>query len=249
MRLKIILILKYIHRFGFVKGCAAYMKNYTFTGSDSTISLRNYIGPVHLRKNSSDIQTFDQVLVSAEYDYVLNFRPQFIIDCGANIGLATLHFKTKFPEALVVAVEPESTNFEMLKKNTAAYKNTECIKAGIWTKNAILKAEDVRNFGNWGFVCKEVDKEDETTIRAVCIDEIMKRYGKDEIDLLKIDIEGTELELFSTGYEAWLPKTKVIMIELHDAYRKGCSKSFFNAVLKYDFSVFHRGENIVCIKN
>jgi len=77
----------------------------------------------------------------------------------------------------------------------------------------------------------------------------MERFQLEEIDLLKIDIEGAEKELFSTNYESWLPKTKVLYIELHDRYRKGTATSFFKAICQYDFSIFLGRENLICIRN
>ncbi len=249
MKEKLITFFKHLNRFGFIKGITLYSRNHVFGASDAVIRLNGLPHPFELRKNTSDRETFDQVFLLNEYDYKLNFTPAFIIDCGANIGLASLFFQSKFPEAAIVAVEPELSNYSQLVKNTEKYSNITTIRSGIWKKNAFLKVEDIHNFGNWGFVCTEVETETADTITAVSIGDIMRQFNKTEIDLLKIDIEGAELEVFSENYESWLPKTKVIMIELHDAYRKGTSKPFFTALMKYDFSVFHRGENIVCIRN
>lgn len=78
---------------------------------------------------------------------------------------------------------------------------------------------------------------------------IMEQQGKSQIDLLKLDIEGAELELFAEDYQHWLSNTQILMIELHDWFRKGCSKSFFSALLHYDFSITPKGENFICIQN
>jgi FkbM family methyltransferase len=249
MKEQLINIFKHINRFGFVKGIVVYSKNYFFTGSDSFISLPGLPAPIFLRKKSSDIPTFDQVFVNAEYDYKINIVPEIIIDCGANVGLSTLFFKRKFPSAQIIAIEPEESNYQSLVKNTLAYKEVTPVKAGVWPKTAMLEVVDEWNFGNWGFVCKETDVKTDTSVSAISIPDLMKKFNIEEIDLLKIDVEGTELELFSSDYEYWLPKTKVIMIELHDSYRRGCSKSFFSAIVKYDFSIYQRGENTVCIRN
>jgi FkbM family methyltransferase len=249
MRQKIILFLKHIHRFGLIRGVEVFFKNNIFTNIEFKINLPNYLQPIYLRKNTSDIATFNQVLVELEYDYKLKEQPKFIIDCGANIGLSSIFFQSKFPNSTVIAIEPEISNFNQLVKNTSSYKNIKCVNNGIWDKSSILEVVDERNFGHWGFECKVVETESVNTIVGLSINDVLEQNNRYEIDLLKIDIEGAELELFSNNYENWLPKTKVIMIELHDSYRLGCSKSFFSAIIKYDFSVFHRGENIICIRN
>jgi FkbM family methyltransferase len=240
---------RYIFQFGIFKGISLYYKNFFLKKGISAFSLKNHAHPLLLRRSTSDIKAFNQVFLNGEYRFHINFSPKFIIDCGANIGLASLYFKAAYPDAFIVAIEPESSNYEMLLKNTKSYTGIECIKAGIWNKNALLKVESLQDNDHWGFVCREVTEETENTIRATSIPEIMQRYNKTEIDILKIDIEGSELELFSSGYEAWLPFTKVIVIELHDTIRKGCSKSFFNAFAQYDFSIQIVGENILAIRN
>lgn len=248
MKQELNFFIKHLYRFGILSGILIYFKNKRTRG-ESVISLKHYPHNIRLRRSSSDIGTFHQVFLNLEYQYNIPSEPGFIIDCGANIGLASVYFKNRYPKSLVVAVEPEPSNYDMLLKNTQSYSQVECIRAGVWNRNAILKVEDEHSFGHWGFVCKEVSYESENTVRAIAIDEIMAKYGQTEIGLLKIDIEGAELELFAANYEAWLPKTKVIMIELHDWVRRGCSRSFFSALLHYDFSVFHNGENIICIRN
>ena len=77
----------------------------------------------------------------------------------------------------------------------------------------------------------------------------MIEYNFPKIDILKLDIEGSEKELFETNFEDWLPKTKILIIELHDAMKTGCSKSVFNAISKYDFSFSIKGENIIFTNN
>ena len=64
-----------------------------------------------------------------------------------------------------------------------------------------------------------------------------------KIDIMKIDIEGSEKELFESNYESWLPKVKTLIIELHDHMRKGAALS------KYNFSLAVKGEDIVCFFN
>jgi hypothetical protein len=69
------------------------------------------------------------------------------------------------------------------------------------------------------------------------------------IDVLKLDIESSEKELFSQNFEPWLAKTKMIIIELHDSMKAGCAKQFFEAVNKvfpnYDLSI--KGENVILV--
>ena len=52
-------------------------------------------------------------------------------------------------------------------------------------------------------------------------------------------------EIFSNGYEEWLPKTKILIVETHDRFTKGSSKAVFTAISKYDFSCAIKGFNMI----
>ena len=74
----------------------------------------------------------------------------------------------------------------------------------------------------------------------------MTKFNIPYIDILKMDIEGAEKEIFEFGYANWIPKVKVMIVELHDRYKEGCSKAFFKTMGEYEFSSRIRGENIIC---
>ena len=65
-----------------------------------------------------------------------------IIDCGANIGLASIYFKFHFPDVKIYAFEPEISNFKMLKKNVANYKDVVVFQKAIWYESANLNLMD-----------------------------------------------------------------------------------------------------------
>ena len=116
MKNKILLLLRYINRFG-IKGLYIYFSR-TYLGS---IRLSNQ--EIKLRKNTSDADTFDQVFIEQNYKLQIN-HPKLIIDAGANVGISTFYFKTLFPNAAIICIEPEEDNFILLKKNLK-YKNAK----------------------------------------------------------------------------------------------------------------------------
>jgi FkbM family methyltransferase len=126
----------------------------------------------------------------------------------------------------------------------------QCLQNGVWNKSANLQVVDKLGLGeHWSFMTDEVPFKTENSITSITIDDVMKQYQIEEIDLLKIDIEGAEKELFFDNYENWLPKTKVLYIELHDRIRKGTATSFFKAISQYDFSIYLARETLICIRN
>ena len=65
------------------------------------------------------------------------------------------------------------------------------------------------------------------------------------LDLLNLDIEGSEMSVFESGYEEWLPKVKLLIIELHERMRPGCTAVFEKAINQYHFERSISGENLV----
>jgi FkbM family methyltransferase len=200
---------------------------------------------IYLRPGTSDFPVFESVMVQHGYEIDYGLSPKVIFDCGANIGLTTVFYANRFPEAKIISIEPEADNFALLKKNTEHYPNVHIYQNGLWNKATSLKVED-KGFGEWGFMASEVPEGTHGAVKTVTIPDLMHQQECNEIDILKIDIEGSEKELFESNYETWLSKVKVLVIELHDRMREGASLSFFRALTKYHFTLDIKGENIVC---
>lgn len=234
-------------RFGASEGFRLFIKHKT--NNFTKIDLLNFPGPIFLRKNSTDFLAFYQVFLQNEYNIHIPFYPEFIIDAGANIGLFSVFMKNRFPDAKIICVEPDEENYRSLKKNMASYADIHCEHAGLWSADSRLTVCDEYEEGKWGLVVKENDTSGETF--GTSMETLIEKYSFQRIDILKLDIETSEKEVFSKNYSKWLSKTKVIIIELHDRKKSGCSKAFFEAINQtlhhYDF--FTSGENVVIINN
>ncbi|OUS18670.1 hypothetical protein A9Q93_03375 [Nonlabens dokdonensis] len=205
---------------------------------------KGYHNAVFLRPKTTDITVFYQVFLAQSYQINIPLNPKIIIDCGANVGLSSVYFANRFPEAQVVAVEPESDNFNVLIKNISSYKNIIPINKGIWSHETNLKISNDQ-LGSWGFTIEESDKPEKNTIQATSLKTIMDACTVNSIDILKIDIEGSEKELFEKNVDLWLPYVKILIIELHDGLKAGSSKSVMKAVSKYDFYHIRNNENLI----
>ena len=197
---------------------------------------------IYLRKETSDFNVLKCIFKNKEYD--INYRiekPKIILDCGANIGIGSLFFNMKFPEAKIIALEPEESNYELLCKNVENLNNIIPVNAGLWKKECKLKIRDI-GLDKWGFIVEET--EEENGIKAECIDSLIKKFNIKFIDILKIDIEGSEKEIFESSCE-WLEKVGVLVIELHDRMKKGCSMSLFKKLYDYEYDLEISGENLV----
>ena len=236
-------LIKFCLNFGMFKGLWAFIKFQL--GFTKNIKLPNIQFPISLRPGTTDFIIFRDIFFDNQYT-VRHRNPKIIIDGGANIGLFAILMKNKYPNSKVICVEPDPENFIQLKKNASVYQNVFFENYGIWNIDTKLKAHDKYNRGKWGVVVEE-DKVG-GTIQAISISTLMKKHGIDYIDVLKLDIETSEIQLFSDNYQEWLPKVKEIIIELHDGFEEGCSRAFFEAINKsiprYKLHTT-RGENLV----
>lgn len=223
------------------------LRIYLLLGRRNYLRVPGITHHIHLRKNTSDIPTFNQVFITREYDFEPGCDPAVIIDGGANIGLASAYFANRFPEARIFAIEPEPGNYQMLKKNVNLYKNVTAIKAALWNEDGELSIFD-KGKGAWAYTVGTDKLGGVGKTTALSISHLMRAYSITYIDILKIDIEGAEKELFSSNYEEWLPKVRVLVIELHDHYKKGSSRQFFETIAKYQFS-FHATEDRLLLRN
>ena len=208
------------------------------------VSVENTKGKIYLRPNTSDTATFEQVFVAKEYEVPFDFTPETIIDGGANVGFATLFFANKYPEAQILAIEPDPSNMEVLCLNTAPYEKVKKIQSAIWGRTTHLRIENPE-VEKWAFKVTESEAGQPGSFQAYSIGQLIAKMGRESVDLLKLDIEGSETSVFEAGYESWLPKVKMLMIELHEKISPGCTKVLEEALSKYPFEKMENGENLI----
>jgi FkbM family methyltransferase len=238
----------YFSSFGFSDAIRVILKTRLIQRNDIKLELSNVQHPFYLRKNKSDIETFNQIFLYKEYEITLGSEPKNVIDAGANIGLAAIFFNSKYPKAKIVSIEPEKNNFELLKKNTNSYLNITCLNYALSnTTDEEISVVD-KGFGDWGFLTEKQQDNNSINVRnkikTISINDIVKTNNWTEIDLIKIDIEGYEKEVFQSNFE-WLKITKVLIIELHDRMVSGSSRPFFRAIGQFNFNYEHKGENLI----
>jgi FkbM family methyltransferase len=219
----------------------------------------------YVRPNSSDTVIVGQIFV----DRVLNIsklkrcsdledflqaaratgkRP-LIIDGGANIGAASVYFSARCQDALVVAIEPEPSNFQLLVENTKGMPVLPLPCALAATPQRV-QVVDVGN-GYLGFQTRPVTDEEasEDDVGCVTINEIFEAHQEDSFPfIVKIDIEGAEKELFQQHTE-WMGKAPLIIIELHDWMLpgQGVALPFLRSICQFDRDFICIGENIFSI--
>ncbi len=202
--------------------------------------LSNLSQPLQIRAIRADMQSF----VNTFIDPYLNKKAylsdaQYVIDAGANIGYTAALFANWWPQTKIVSIEPDGENYELSKRNTQAYPNVTVLNGALWNKTSKLKIEAGQEDG---FVVKEIENTDtnvkpENITFGISIEQIITEHQFPKIDFLKMNIEGSEKEVFEENYNSWLPKTQAMLIELHDGKNAGCSKSVFSTINNFDFAV------------
>lgn len=152
---------------------------------------------------------FMEIFVKNEYFFKAKNSKPIILDCGANIGMATLYFKWLYKNATIYSFEPDKDTFNTLNKNIKKnnLKNINLFNYALSDKKEKIKF--YINKVNPGVLSMSTNKnrlsKDEVIVKAVKLSQIVKEKIKDKpIDFLKVDIEGAEWKLFAD-----ISKTKI----------------------------------------
>jgi FkbM family methyltransferase len=211
-----------------------------------------------VRPGTTDVIVFNDVFHGKEHEWIFSTPPQVILDAGAYTGLSTSYFAIRYPQARVIALEPDTQNFALLKRNVSSFKNVQAIKGALWSQSGALILTDPGS-GSWAFRVTEpaapsVDSTNVASepsngsrVQAFSVPDIMRECGVDRIDLLKLDIEGSEKEVLSDS-DSWIRHVSAISIELHDRFKPGCSRAFFNAISDFPIEL-RRGEKILVARD
>jgi FkbM family methyltransferase len=126
------------------------------------------------------------------YKFTTNNPTPYIIDAGANIGLSVIYFKKLYPQAELIAFEPDNTIFDILQQNIKNFDldNVKLIKKGLWSEKKII------SFFSEGNEAGHILSNQNIGVNKVEIQtDILSRYLNKKVDFLKVDIEGAELEV------------------------------------------------------
>ena len=205
-----------------------------------TFNVKGLKKAVFLRAIKADMQSFNNTFIDIYLDkkpYLSDVR--FVIDAGANIGYTAVLFANWWPQSKIISIEPDKENYLLTLKNTSEYANITVMNGGLWNKEVDLKIEAGQEDG---FVVREITHNQhnirpENLTKGISIEQLLKHHQFTHIDFLKMNIEGSEKEVFSENYQSWLPTTKAMLIELHDGKNAGCSKAVFSTCNNYDFAV------------
>jgi FkbM family methyltransferase len=204
-----------------------------------SVNLRigNRIRSITFRPYSGDVFILYEVLAFESYKISeTSINPESvetIIDCGANIGITALYLAERYRNARIFCVEPDPQNFKLLKRNVEGEPRVIPIEAALVGCNTgqIYLSQDLPAWGNR--IISDPNTRDAVPVAAITVAELCRRYSIDRIDLLKVDIEGAEEQVFSQAN--FLSNVRFIVIELHGEY----------TIEKFERDVRHMGFHVM----
>jgi FkbM family methyltransferase len=173
--------------------------------------------------------------------------PKLILDLGANVGYSSVYFLNRFPNARVVAVEPDPETGALCRRNLAPYGfRARVVLGAAWPENAplVLSRGSFGDGREWATqVRQRVAGEQGYPVQGWDVASLIGMAGAQRVDLLKVDIERSELELFGRNAHTWLPRADNICIELHGS---DCREAFFRALEGYEYDLERTPHLTVC---
>lgn len=141
------------------------------------------------------LHSIDEIFLDEVYKFECNQDAPKIIDCGSNIGLSIIYFKRQFPNAEIIGFEPDPELLNYAKQNISNLgmgDKTTLVNKAVWKHNGTITFHAE---GTLGGSIIENENRKEKVIEAPCID--LTTFLKRQVDFLKIDIEGAELEVLN----------------------------------------------------
>lgn len=220
-------------------------------------------GTVWLRPTVGDHSVFWQCLVQQQYALggaphaarlmqaygamLASGRTPLILDCGANIGMSVLWFAHAFPQAVIVAVEPEGANFALMQRNTAHLgARVVAVRCAVAARPGTMTLINPEQ-GSTAFQFAPAAA-GEVACRTV--DDLCALLPDSDLFIAKVDIEGGQKHLFAEN-TAWLCRAHAVLIELEDWLLpwQGTSRPFLQAISGLPYEFVTRGETLFCYRD
>lgn len=183
---------------------------------------------VRARPGTSDLRVVLQVYGQGEVNPPVSVEATTILDAGSNVGMTVAAFLDRFPQARILAVEPDPENIAAFRENIANAR-VLLVEGGLWDTDGTLNIANPES-ASWSRQVEEASTSRPGTIAAFTLDTLAARAGVDRFDILKIDIEGAETRIFVDAFRHHFEHARMVFVEAHgpsaqrqiDAFLKSC---------------------------
>ena len=155
------------------------------------------------------IGMYREIFLQRIYEFRAMRRDPLIVDGGANVGLAIAFWQRLFPECRVLAFEPDPTIYSVLKRNVerSEFANVTLEEKALWSSSTSL--EFLSEGSN---ASRLAQSDDRATTRVQTVR--LRDYLNQEIDFLKLDVEGAETEILKDCADR-LERVRNLFVEYH----------------------------------
>jgi FkbM family methyltransferase len=186
------------------------------TGRRPEVELRLRVAKRSLRivvGDPSELEALYEVIVEDEYELVPGIEPGVILDLGSHIGASVVALKLAYPNAHLVAVEPDPVSFARLTRNVATFSGVTCLNVAVGPTASWQPL--YRQAGeSWGSSLLPTGRGEEGPRVEVCtVGDILARAQVSAVRLVKFDIESSEWDIFPSL--ARLPTVDLLLGEIH----------------------------------
>ena len=180
-------------------------------------------------------------------NYLFSFiRPDFtILDIGANVGFTTLNFAARCKEGYVYAYEPDSLNFSKLERNVSLnpFFNISMRRKGLgeFAVTPQLMRLNKHHSGMNRIQSEATEGLESEKIEVVRLDDEVAVMNPNDVDLIKIDVEGYELDVVRGALETIRKFKPILFIELIEGNLRQygqSSETLFKLVRGLGYRVF-----------
>lgn len=214
-------LINYVKVFGTVRDIQAFRRVAYQNGALPEVLNVRATGriPLRIRPRTSDAAVLWDTFFEKFHLPPANIRDDAVIfDLGANVGYTAVHFASLYPKATIVAVELDKNNLEAAQLNLQQMDHCKLIHAAVWSEDGSVSYDTSE--AEWGFhVDIDQSHSNGATVVAKTIETIMMENDISAIDYVKMDIEGAEWPVLSSG-AVWLRKVKMMKVELHPKFNK-----------------------------
>jgi FkbM family methyltransferase len=172
-------------------------------------------------------------------------RP-IILDGGANVGYSSIYFAEAYPNATVLAVEPDLETFRFLQINTKGLDNVRCVHGALWCDDGGV---DLHHAPEGSWATKSVAATTGTTrTPSYRIDQVTNQICNSRVLILKLDIEGAERQACASS-PGIVASTPCVIVEPHDFLNSGAGalSAIYNAFAGKEVDTYIKGENLVFV--
>lgn len=162
------------------------------------------------------LHCYQEIFLEQIYRFRSLRTDPLVIDCGSNIGMSVIYFKYLYPEARIIAFEPDAEVFPILKRNMATFQlsDVELHQRAVWHCEGEMSFLPDGSVGGRLLPGEEIPRA--TRVRTVRLNDFLH----DTVDFLKLDIEGAEYEVLANCREE-LRMVRCLFVEYHGKRNEG----------------------------